>query len=150
MATTTNIIPAVVEALRSHIALVVFGGNFASVSTGYDYRHVDEERDGILGLHLPVPACIVSEVEGGSSHAVTRMSVVVRHDQEVSTIDEHTADARTVTDAMYALSSSTFDADITDSLTKTFTIVPTSFSPISTTKEGRGFETRLEFSVVVA
>ena len=147
MPETTNIVPDVIEALRAAIASSVTGTTIASFVSSYDYRLADEERDGILGQWIPAPHVIVAPEMGDSTHAILRVRVSVKHDQEVSTLATHKEDARAVFDMLYAMGS--LSVEIIDDVTLTFGILPQSFSVVGWERAGRAYQSTLSFSLAV-
>ena len=139
----TAILPNVVEAIRAHLASAVVGSTVASFNSYEDYRHLDEERDGILGLHIPVPCVIVSADAGGSDNVSARITVTVRHSAESSTLAVHNSDTRLVTDALYAITGLT-EATVG----RIFSILRETFSAIGFQRQGRAYETSVSFEVV--
>ena len=151
MASNTNILPNLIEAVRAYVAGLT-GISFAGSVVGQsDYRIADEERDGILGLHLPIPAVIVSCAQSSfdlleNPCIQADVTVTVRHSQEGDTYAQHLTEAGIVHDGLWdqvALAAAV-EADAK------LVLSDITYGSVGFQRSSRAYESTINFNVTVA
>jgi hypothetical protein len=105
MASNTSILNNLVEVVGNYVSSIPSTG-VGTVVTQDDYRIVDEDADGVLGRHIPVPCAIVSCQQGAAELPENPcinadVTVLVRHSMEVSTVAVHQSAATAVFDGLF-------------------------------------------------
>jgi hypothetical protein len=105
MPSNTSILTNLVEVVGNYVSAISSTG-ISTFVTQDDYRIIDEDADGVLGRHIPVPCAIVSCQLGASELPENPcinadVTVLVRHSMEVSTVAVHQAAATAVFDGLF-------------------------------------------------
>jgi len=150
MGANTNIIPNLVTAIVNYITAQSGIGFAETVTDQSDYRLADEERDGILGQYIPVPAVIVSCGQANfdlpeNPCINADVSVLVRHSIESSTYATHLADVAIVHDGLWDQAALAAHVNTADGLV--FSHV--TYSSIGFQRVGRAFESTIIFNITV-
>lgn len=151
MAGNTPIITNLVDAVRDYIAAVSGIGFASTVITQDDYRMADEERDGLLGLHIATPAVIVSCAQAPfdlteNPCIQAEVSVLVRHSIEQDTLATHQTETGIVFNALWDQAAlGTYIDNVS-----TLVLSDAQFGGLSFQRNGRAYESTITLSITVA
>lgn len=146
----TSILTNLVEAVADYVSGISSTG-LSGVVTQDDYRIVDEDADGVLGRHLPVPVAIVSCASGSfdlpeNPCINADVTVLVRHSMEESTVAVHQDSATAIFDGLFDQAALFAHINADSRLVASDVTYGTQMF----TRNGRALESSITFNVTVA